>query len=152
MSIIRNYNNTREIGNKVYEGLNFQLQQFVYTNFMAQKIVCDSSSISVLLKNFEDMQARDSSNCKLAKPMNAFVTTSVQNPAKINSDKIIFNNHSRVNQDCDNSAMLQNLSDSLPVKGDKGYLAGPRGKPEKSDSRLTQLKDDNYTEADKDML
>jgi hypothetical protein len=124
---------TREIGNKVYEGLNFQLQQFVYTNFMAQNIVCDSSSISVLLKNFEDMQARDSSNSKLAKPMNAFMTTSVQNPAKINSDKIIFNNHSRGNHDYDNSAMLQNLPDSLPVKRDKGYLSGPRGKLEKSD-------------------
>jgi len=48
--------------------------------------------------------------------------------------------------------MLQNLSDSLPVKGDKGYLAGPRSKSEKSESRLTQLKNDNYTEADKDML
>jgi len=33
----------RDIGNKVYEVLNFQLQQFVYANFMSQKIVCNLS-------------------------------------------------------------------------------------------------------------
>jgi len=81
------------------------------------------------------MQARDSSNCKLAKPINAFVATSGQNPTKSNNDKIILNDRSRVYQDYDNSTMLQNLSDSLPVKGDKGYLAGPRSKSEKSESR-----------------
>ena len=62
-----------EIGNKVNEGLNFQLQQFLYTNFMSQQIVCDSSSISILLKNYEDMEARDNSNSKFTKPMNAFL-------------------------------------------------------------------------------
>jgi len=52
---------------------------------MAQKIVCDSSSISVLLKNFEDMQARDNSNNRLENPMNALVVTSGQNQIKFNN-------------------------------------------------------------------
>jgi len=47
---LQNFYDSREISNKVYEGLNFQIQHFLYTNFMAQKIVCDPSSISVLLK------------------------------------------------------------------------------------------------------
>jgi hypothetical protein len=141
---------SREIGNKVYEGLNFQLQQFVYTNFMAQKIVCDSSSISVLLKNLEDMQARENSNIRFEEPLNALVTTSRDNQTDYKSSN--FNKRSRGNQDDDSTTYLPKLSDHLPVKGDKGDLIGPHSKFDKSESRFTQSKDDNYTESDKERL
>jgi len=65
-----------EIGNKVYKGLNFQLQQFLYTNFMSQQIVNDSTSISVLLNIYEDMEARDNSNSKFSKLIYAYLDSS----------------------------------------------------------------------------
>ena len=70
------YFNNVEIGNKVFEGLNFPLQQFVYTNFMAQKITCNSASIALMLKNYEDMEARNESNLLLVQTNSALLTLS----------------------------------------------------------------------------
>jgi len=106
-----------EIGNKVYEGLNFQLQQFLYTNFISQKIVCDSTSISVLLKNYEDMEARDNSNSKFYKPMNAFVVVPEQKHIRNQNDNLHPNKKFRGNLDDDNSTSLPNLSGLSSIKG-----------------------------------
>ena len=38
------YDNT-EIGKKVYDGLNYHLKEFVYTNLMSQRLICDLASV-----------------------------------------------------------------------------------------------------------
>jgi len=75
--------------------------------------------------------------------MNALVATS-KDPN--------LNKRSRENQDDDFRTYLPKLPDHLLIKGDKGDLVGPHSKFEKSESRFTQLKDENYTESDKEML
>jgi len=59
---------------------------------MSQEIICNSTSISVLLKSYEDMETTDNSNSKLSIPMNAFLVVTGQKPmrnqnAKLNPNK-----------------------------------------------------------------
>jgi len=96
--------------------------------------VCDSSSISVLLINFEDMQARENSNNRFEKPINALVAKSRVNQIKFNNSNS--NKRSREHQDDDFTTYLPKLPDQLPVKGDKGDLVGPYSKFDKSESRF----------------
>jgi len=66
--------------------------------------------------------------------------------------KEIFKQKAKGNQDEDNSILLKNLSENLPVSGNKGYLPpGTHSKLERSESRFYQQKDD-YTDADKEIL
>ena len=96
------------------------------------------------------MQARENSNIRFEKPLNALVATSRDNQTNYKNSNS--NKRSRGNQDDDFTTYLPKLSDHLPVKGDKRDLIGPHSKFDKSESRFTQSKDDNYTESDKEML
>jgi len=59
------YDNT-EIGMKVYDGLNYPLKEFVYTNLMSQRLICNlPSSVTKLLKDRDEMDRK-----KFIKPGN----------------------------------------------------------------------------------
>ena len=118
---------------------------------MSQQIVCDSSSISALLKNYEDMEARDNSNSKFTKPINAFLVVPDQQSMRNRNNNLNSNEKSRGNLDNDFSTSLPNLSELSSVKG-REPQPGPHSKPEKSESKVSMQNDDKLTESDKEIL
>jgi len=73
---------------------------------MSQQIVCDSTPNFVLLKNYEDMEARNNTNAKLSIPINAFLAVPGQKYTKSQNDNINSNERSRESLDDDNMTTL----------------------------------------------
>ena len=143
------YFNNVEIGSKVFEGLNFPLQQFVYTNFMAQKITCNSASIALMLKNYEDMEARNESNSVLSQPNSALLTVSNETNNQSFHQFSHPNKRFKRNDGDEDSISSQKLSGSISLKGNNP--SGLLGKVEQS-YPSSPLIDENYSKTDEAIL